>query len=412
MDRRRGKALTTPPGSLTPTVMRAIARLNVGGPARHAVILNAGLDANGFRTVLVHGTPGVDEGSFEELIVEASIRAVRVPGLGRRVSVIGDVVAFSSLLRLVFRERPDILHTHTAKAGALGRTAGFLYNCTRRRRERCLLVHTFHGHVLSGYFGPLGTALTRWSERVLAWFTDRVITISDRQRDEIVTYLRITRRGQVVVIPLGLDLEALLSIEAPDRSLRRSLGWADEDFVVGYVGRLVPIKDLPTLVSGFTAFAKNNATARLLVVGDGSLRAEIEEKVRVTGLASNVRFVGWQRNLRQVYGAMDVAALTSRNEGTPVALIEALAARVPVVATAVGGVPDVIQDGRTGVLIAPADADALAAALQRLARDRVWRAEMADRGRRDVQRRFASRRLVEDILALYSELLASRATGG
>src|SRR5262245_10508885 len=204
-----------------PKVMRAIARLNVGGPARHAVILEHGLRERGFETLLVHGTPTSDEGSLEDLIDERAIRAIRLPGLGRRVKPWSDLVAFWRLLRLVFQEKPDILHTHTAKAGTLGRLAGIAYNLTRRRTHRCLLVHTFHGHVFSGYFGALGTQATRQAERLLARWSDRIITISNRQFDEIGRTFRIVSPNKISVIPLGLELDDLLAVRSPDRSLRQ-----------------------------------------------------------------------------------------------------------------------------------------------------------------------------------------------
>ncbi len=191
--------------------MRAIARLNIGGPARHTVILEHGLRAYGFETLLVHGTPTSDEGSLEELVEEREVRAIRVPGLGRRVHAGGDLLALWHLVRLMYREKPDILHTHTAKAGSLGRLAGVAFNLTRPRTQRCLLVHTFHGHVLSGYFGTFGTQATRFAERVLARFSDRIITISNRQRDEIAHTFRIVSPDKVSVIPLGLELEELLA---------------------------------------------------------------------------------------------------------------------------------------------------------------------------------------------------------
>jgi glycosyltransferase involved in cell wall biosynthesis len=393
-----------------PKVMRAIARLNVGGPARHAVILEHGLRRRGFETLLVHGSPTTDEGSFEDLIDERAVRAIRLPGLGRRVKPWSDLVAFWHLLRLIFQERPDILHTHTAKAGTLGRLAGIAYNLTRGRARQCLLVHTFHGHVLSGYFGRLGTLATRQAERLLARWSDRIITISDRQRDEIGRTFRIASLDKISVIPLGLELDELLAASSPDRSLREALGWTSNEFVVGYVGRLVAIKDVPTLLTGFTHLLERCPRARLVIVGDGVLRQSLERTARDLRIESSVHFAGWQRDLRSVYGAMDVVALTSRNEGTPVALIEALAAGIPVVATAVGGVPDVVRDNQTGLLVSPGEPMSLANALYRVASDDELRRRLGANGREDMARRFRSERLVADIAAEYSELLNERSS--
>jgi glycosyltransferase involved in cell wall biosynthesis len=391
-----------------PKIVRAIARLNIGGPARHAVILHDGLPASGFDSLLVHGTTSPDEGSFEDLLTERSGRSVRIPGLGRRVHLWSDLVAFWGFVRVLFQEKPDIVHTHTAKAGALGRIATVVFNATRSRARRALIIHTYHGNVLSGYFGRVANTLMRLIERTLASWTDCVITISERQREEIVDRFRIVTRERVAVIPLGLELHDLLARQSPDRSLRQTLGWTDEHVVVGYVGRFVPIKDVDTMLSGFARFASREPRGRLLLVGDGELRTSLEAQVRSLGLDEVTRFVGWQRDLIQVYGAMDVAGLTSRNEGTPVSVIEALAAGVPVVATAVGGVPDVIRDGETGVLIPPRDPAAFGSALERVVCDADLQQRMRVQGRNEVERKFGQQRLVSDVAALYKRLLDSR----
>ena len=389
-------------------ILRVIARLNIGGPARHAVILNRGLNAEGYRTLLAHGRPAPEEGDLEELVFRNGLEAVRVPGLGRRIHATSDVIAFWTLLKLLFRERPDIVHTHTAKAGALGRCAGFVFNLTRTsRRARCAIVHTFHGHVLHGYFGPLGTRMVQLTERILARITDKIIAISERQRDEIAAILRLPDH-KITVVPLGLDLEHLLAIETPDRSLRSSLGWSEDHLVVGYVGRLVPIKDVPMLLAAFAELARDNPAARLLIVGDGEQREKLEEAARAQRVTPLVHFAGWQHDLPRVYGAMDVVALTSRNEGTPVAIIEAMAAARPVVATSVGGVPDVVRQGESGLLVAPEDSVAFAAALARLAEDPLLRRHMGQQGREQVSRRFGSARLVSEVAALYEGLLRDR----
>ena len=219
---------------------------------------------------------------------------------------------------------------------------------------------------------------------------------------------RIAPAAKVAVIPLGLELDDLLAMDRPSREWRTELGWTEDEFVVGFVGRIVPVKDVPTLLHAFAALVASVPQARLLLVGDGECREQMQSVTRSLGLSELVRFAGWQLDLKRVYGAMDVVALTSRNEGTPVALIEALAAGRPVVATMVGGVPDVIQDGDTGLLVPPGDTDALAAALGRMAREPALRGRLAAAGRRSVADRFGRQRLVQDIDALYRRLLAKR----
>ncbi|HWF84378.1 MAG TPA: glycosyltransferase [Vicinamibacterales bacterium] len=389
-------------------VVRVIARLNVGGPARHVVLLDRGLRARGHETLLVHGSIDPGEASLEHLAHTSHLRTLKIPDLGRSISPLSDIRAFLQLARTIFRETPDVVHTHTAKAGTLGRLAALAFNATRSRRGRCVLVHTFHGHVLSGYFGRVGNVLARLAERALGAVTDRTIAISPRQRHELVDRFRVASDARTVVVPLGLDLRPLLdqTVDAPN--LRRELGIGDADIVVGYVGRFVPIKNIALLVRAFAAASAMPATMWLLLAGDGPLRAELESLADRCGVSDRVRFLGWMENLGALYATLDICALSSLNEGTPVAIIEAMAASKAVVATAVGGVADVVDEGRTGLLVESGDADALASALRRLAADPAERLAFGAAARREVARRFSSERLVDDIDQLYQEALAEK----
>jgi glycosyltransferase involved in cell wall biosynthesis len=389
-------------------VLRIIARLNVGGPGRHVVLLDRGLRARGYHTLLVHGAVGAGEASLEHLARSGDVPVLVLAELGPRLSLFSDARAFAKLVRLTFRETPDVIHTHTAKAGALGRISAALYNATRPRRRRALVVHTFHGHVLDGYFGAVGNALVRITERALAMLTDCIITISPSQHVDIVSRFRVARESRVTTIPLGLDLQALLTATAEPSRLRDQLGIPSDHIVFGFVGRFVPIKDLVTLVHAFASVAAVVPNAWLLLAGDGPMRAEIQTAAERAGIARQVHFAGWVEDLVRVYGAMDVCVLSSLNEGTPVALIEAMASGKPVVATAVGGVPDVIDDGRTGLLVPARNASALAAAMIALAQDGGRRAQMGQSGRYDVANRFTHVRLVDDIDRLYSDRLPRR----
>ncbi len=387
-------------------IVRIIARLNLGGPARHVVLLDRGLRDRGHETLLVHGSLDAGEGSFEPLAAELGVPTRKLPELGRRVRPLDDAKALVRLIGILFREQPDVVHTHTAKAGALGRVAACVFNATRGRARRCLVVHTFHGHVFEGYFSPRVNRLVRGVERLLAGVTDRIITISPAQRADIVERFRIADAARTVVVPLGLDLAPLL--ESGARPLREELGIGADALVFGYVGRLVPIKDLPTLVRAFARARQQVPTAHLLIVGDGPARAEMEPLVETLGIGASVHLAGWRDDLTRVYATIDVAVLSSRNEGTPVALIEAMAAGRPVVATAVGGVADVVQDGETGWLVPPGDVDAMAAAMVRLAGDAAARARMGALGRERVRARYFYDRLVDDIQALYVQALDER----
>jgi len=388
-------------------VVRVIARLNVGGPARHATTLNAELRAHNVGAVLVHGSVDLSEGSLEDLITQLDLRSAKIPELGRSISMWSDLRAFWSLTRLVFKEQPDVVHTHTAKAGTLGRLAALAYNATRRRSRRCVVVHTFHGHVLHGYFGPVGDRAVRTAERVLAAITDRIVTISRSQKHDICVRFSVAPESRTVVVELGLELDALLSL-VPDNRLRTELGFDDEAIVFTFVGRLVPIKDMPTLFEAFRRLSATVPNARLVIAGSGELGEQLRRTVDAMQLADRVRFVGWRRDLETIYAGTDIGVLSSLNEGTPVALIETMAAGRPVVATSVGGVGDVVSHEVHGLLVPPRDPEAFAAAMERLARDVNARRRMGAQARRDVSQRYAPFRLASEINRLYRQALVEK----
>jgi glycosyltransferase involved in cell wall biosynthesis len=388
--------------------LRVIARLNVGGPARHVVIVDRGLSGRGHDTHLVHGSLAPFEASLEHLAAESGLRTTQIRELGRRISPISDLRAFAQLLRLVFREAPDVVHTHTAKAGTVGRLAAWLFNCTRPRQRRCLVVHTFHGHVLHGYFRPAANVAVRLAERTLARITDRIVTISPAQRDDIVTRFRIAPAARTAIVPLGLALEPLARLDTRAPHLRRQFGIPEQALVVGYVGRFVAIKDLPTLIRAFARVATARPEAVLLLAGDGPLRAEIDALIASLALTPRVRLVGWVEEVAPLHATIDICVLSSLNEGTPVALIEAMAAAKPVVATRVGGVADIVEHERTGLLVPPGNPDALADGIVRLAADPAERSRMGAAGREAVVARFSPERLVDDLEALYTRALAEK----
>jgi glycosyltransferase involved in cell wall biosynthesis len=381
--------------------------LNVGGPARHVLGLDGVLRARGYDPLVVFGSTDAHEGSLEDLVTAGSRRAVKIADLRRPPSPVRDVRALWRLARLVHRERPDVVHTHTAKAGTLGRLAATAYNLTRGRGRPCLVVHTFHGHVFDGYFGPLGSAAVRLTEGAMARLTDCVIAVSDRQRAEIVDRYRTAPAAKVETIEIGTDLDPLLTL-GEETSLRAELGFAPSDVVFGFVGRFVPIKNVSMLVRAFAGAAASAPRARLMLVGDGELRDDAERLVSGFGLAGRVRFTGWRRDIKAIYGALDVGVLASRSEGTPLALIEAMAAGKPVIATRVGGVADVVADGRTGLLVEDDDEAGLAAAMTRLAEDPGLRCRMGQEARRQIASRFALEPLTTRLIALYERKLSER----
>jgi glycosyltransferase involved in cell wall biosynthesis len=394
--------MTDSPVDATPgaiRIVRLFSRLNIGGPAIHVILLTAGLEQRGYRTRLVVGKETAREGNMLSLAVAKGVRCEAMAGLGREIQPVADVRAFLGLVRLIRDFRPAIVHTHTAKAGLLGRLAARVAGVP-------VVVHTFHGHVLRGYFGPVKTAFFRRLEARLGRLADAIVAVSEAVKQDLVT-LGVAAEDRIRVVPLGLDLEPFT---APLRPGALREGWdvpADAP-LVGMVGRLVPIKDVPTFLDAARRVREVRPRCRFVLVGDGEERAALETRARELGLRDLVRFHGWHPDMPAVYGDLDVVVNSSRNEGTPVALIEALAAARPVVATRVGGTPDLIGDDERGRLVAPGDPEALARAIVQTLDDPEAARERALAGRRYVLERHSSARLVGDIDALYRELLAAK----
>jgi glycosyltransferase involved in cell wall biosynthesis len=386
-------------------VMRVIARLNVGGPALHVAYLTAGLAERGYDTTLVTGSLARGEESMAHVAEARGARIVTLPHLARHISPLNDALAVVRLAELIRRERPQILHTHTAKAGTVGRVAALLAG----RRRPAIVVHTFHGHVLRGYFNPLTTLAFRVLERLLARLTTTLVAVSPEVRDDLVR-LGVAPFDKFVVIRLGIELgERVGGGEAARVETRRLLGIPGDAFVVGWVGRMTAVKRTNDVLDAFRTLRDRGIDAWLVLVGDGPDREGLERRAHELGVVRRCLFVGYQDDVAPYYDAIDVLVLPSVNEGTPVSVIESLAAERPAVATRVGGVPDVVRDGVDGFLVDVGDSEALAARLVELAENPERRVAMGIEGRRRVVERYAVDRLVDDVDALYRSLLASRA---
>jgi glycosyltransferase involved in cell wall biosynthesis len=389
-------------------VLRIIARLNVGGPAQQVGVLSEGLARHGCDTLVVHGVVAPGEADAELAVRARDVKTLRLPSLRREPALGSDLVSWWRLLAIMRAFEPDVVHTHTAKAGTLGRLAALVYNATRPRARRALVVHTFHGHVLSGYFGAVGSQLVRLAEWSLALAGDIVLTLSPRQQHEIVHRFRVAHPERVRVVPPAVDIAPLLGVAPPNADARVAHGLPADAFVVGYVGRFAPIKDLGTLLRAFAVVVERIPHARLLLVGGGGTRGLLEREATALGLDGHVVFAGWLDTLPAVYEVCDVVALSSLNEGTPLALIEAMAAGRPVVSTAVGGVPDLVEEGVTGLLVPAGDSAALAAALVKLGEDECERAKMGTAGRTRARDQFNPERATSEVMRVYSEALAAK----
>ena len=388
-----------PAASRKVRVLRLFSRLNIGGPAIHVILTTAGLDPERYDSLLVVGREGDREGNFLGLAEAKGIPLRIIPTFGRRIDPLRDLITLVRLVRLMRRERPDIVHTHTAKAGALGRLAARLAGVP-------VIVHTFHGSIFDGYFGPAVAGFFQWVERILATGTDAIVAVSERVAADLVER-KIAPRNKVEVVPLGLELGRFQDVEIWRGELRRELGLPLQAKLMGSVGRLVPIKDLNTLLHAMIELSATQPEAILLIVGDGPERPALEKQAQRLGLGSRVRFLGFRDDLERIYADLDVAVNCSLNEGTPVSLIEAMASGVPVVATSVGGTPDLLEEGRLGTLVPPANSKALANGLAEILSRSESLPKGAMRARRRIHKRFGLERLLSDLDRLYLRLLKS-----
>lgn len=378
-------------------VIRVIARLNIGGPAIHTVLLTRDLDPTRFESILVTGIEAPGEGSMREWAAAQGVQPIIIPELGREISPLADLKVLFELYRLFRREKPDIVHTHTAKAGFVGRLAARLAGVPN-------VVHTFHGHVFHSYFSPAKTRLFLLIERGLARLSDKIITISPLQRQEIHGF-GIASLDKILIIPLGFDLAPFLENNDLKGALRAELSLGADAKLVGIVARLTGVKNHRLFIEAAALVHQKSPNVHFLIIGDGELRADLEQQVAALGLRPVVHFLGWRQDLPAIYADLNLVALTSRNEGTPVTLIEAQASGCPVVATAVGGVPDIVADGQTGYLVPSGNAQLLAEAIMKiLAGDAAL---MGQAGRESVTEKFAIQRLVKDIETVYQNLVSS-----
>jgi glycosyltransferase involved in cell wall biosynthesis len=384
-------------------ILRVIARLNMGGPAIHVANLAAGLETRGYHTTLVAGSLARGEDSMDFLAERLGVDVVSVPELQREVSVLHDARSVRHMTALIRRERPHILHTHTAKAGAIARAAGLLAGDARPP----IVVHTFHGHVLKGYFGPGRTAFFRQVERILARSSDVLVAVSPEVRDELVEH-RIAPLSKFAVIRLGIPLEDRLEDPTMDLDFRRLYGIPPSAFVIGWVGRMTGVKDTGAVLEIVRATRERGVDAVVCMVGDGPDRERLEQLAHDLGIARASYFVGYQSDVAGYYRLFDAFVLPSVNEGTPVSAIEALASGTPVVANRVGGVPDVVSDGVDGFLVEPGDVEGAADRLAELASDPELRARLGESGRREMFERYSVSRLVDDVDRLYRTLLAAK----
>lgn len=401
-------------------ILRIIARLNVGGPARHVVWLTNELADEEFQTVLAAGTVPPGEEDMSYLAEQSGIEPIYIKQMSRELSP-KDVVSLWKLFNLMRAEKPDVVHTHTAKAGTVGRAAAFFYRWFTWKTligkpRRVKIVHTFHGHIFHSYYGKAKTYLFILIESALARFaTDKIIVISDQQFREVHEDVGIGRFRQFSVVPLGIDLEQFRDVQQRRPHFREEIGTVETEVVVSFVGRLTEIKNISMFIKA-AAIAKKQSDIdfTFAVVGDGHLREQLEKEAKELGFGRDMFFAGNRKDAENIYAASDIIALTSFNEGTPLSLIEAMASGRAVISTAVGGVIDLLGETtenrrgydicENGLSVASGNAEGFAEGLIHLAKDAQLREKLGINSKNFVTKRYSKERLVSDLKQLYRSL--------
>ncbi len=379
-------------------VANVIARLNIGGPAIYVSLVTQRLNPpfdSAYESVLIAGKVGADEGDMSDYARERGVDPVILPALGRELHPLRDLKTIWSLYRLFRQLKPDVVSTHTAKAGFVGRIAARLAGVP-------VVVHTFHGHVFHGYFSPAKTRLFRWIEQFCARLSDAIIVLAASQRDELADRYQIAPRHKFTVLPVGLELDAFAAAPRLTGNFRSQWGIPLKAKLVTIVGRMVAVKNHALFLESAAKIHAADTGTHFAIVGDGELRSEIEAQASHLGLSEAITFTGWQQDVLSVYADSDVLVISSLNEGTPFTVIEALASGTPVVATAVGGLPDLLENGAFGTLTPSGDPTALAEAILRALRQ----PSNSDRLRAEIVAKYGISRLVHDLDALYSEILS------
>ena len=389
-------------------VLRIINRLNLGGPTFNAAYLSKYL-GNEFETMLVSGMKADNEESSEFIVKNLDLHPVYMPEMYRELNPLRDYKSYYKLREIIRKFKPDIVHTHAAKAGAVGRLAA-------AHEGVPVIIHTFHGHVFHSYFSPAKTRVFLEIERFLARRTTKIITLSETQKHELSSIYKVAPENKFAIVPLGFDLKKFeQNKEEKRRAFRQRYNIGDDEVAIGIVGRLVPIKNHSLFLKALSIVsAKTSKKVRAFIIGDG------EERKRIEGLAINLNlrfnnenssekniltFTSWIKDIDVSNAGMDIIALTSNNEGTPVSLIEAQASGKPIVSTLIGGVEDIVLKNETALLSPINDEQALAENLLKLVEDDTLRSQFALSGAAFVRNKFSYQRLCRDMSSLYNSLL-------
>jgi glycosyltransferase involved in cell wall biosynthesis len=391
-------------------IIHVITRFDKGGSAENTFLTAKGLDGKRYDVTLIRGLSfesqltGSESAAVENNVGElerGGVRVMTVPEIVRRIQPWCDAKALRALIKIFHREKPHIVHTHTSKAGILGRWAAFVAGVP-------VIVHTPHGHVFWGYFGRLKTRLFIFMEKLSALVTDTLIMLTDSERDDHLRY-GIAPPEKFEVIHSGIDVDRFSSMAAPALNIKRELKVPEGNLIVGTVGRLTAIKGPEYLIRAAGEVVRRNPHVTFILMGDGELRETLEATADEIGVRECVRFTGWRDDVAAIMSVMDVFVLPSLNEGMGRVLAEAMAAGKPIVASDVGGIPDLVSDGENGYLVPPGDTGALASRLVHLLGDKDARERMGNVGRKRAGR-YSSETMVKHIDDLYTALLLKNRT--
>lgn len=378
-------------------ILNIIARLNIGGAAIHTILLTQKLNNQRYTSSLVKGLEDQFEGNMNDLAAKKGVEPIVVSELGRAISWKDDLRAFWKIYKLILAEKPDVVHTHTAKAGAIGRIAA-------KAAGVPIIMHTFHGHVFHSYFSKRKTRMFILIEKFLATFTDRIISVSEKVRQEVLGY-GIGHPEKVITVPLGMELKSVYDNEKYAGIFRKKFEIPEGCPSVGIVARLVPIKGHIYFLSAAKRVLEEVPQARFLIIGDGEDRDALVKYTEELGISDQVVFCGFQRLLGDVYGDLDIVVLSSLNEGLPVSLIEAMVAGKPIISTNVGGVPDLVGTNSAAQLIPPKDSAAMGEAIITVLRDLDNFKKKAKQYCGKTFERYNVDRLIRDMDSLYREVI-------
>lgn len=382
-------------------IIRIIARLNIGGPAIHTCLLTKHFNNSEYDSLLINGELSDGEGDMSYLLGDGTVFHKHIASLQREISPIADLKSIIELYKLFKKEKPDIVHTHTAKAGMVGRLAAFLARVPVR-------IHTYHGHVFSGYFTPLKTKMFIMIERFLALISTKIIVISEKQKSEICNKYKISPREKVAIIRLGFDMENYDSLEKYKNYWRKKFNIPNNAPIVGIIGRLTAIKNHKLFLQIANEIYNKINNVHFLIIGDGELKNELKNEINELSLKPNIHFTGWITDIPLLYSDIDILLLTSLNEGTPVAIIEAMHYGIPAVSTNVGGVSDLIKNGENGFVVNSFNPEDFSPVILKLLDNPKLRRKIGNAGQSFIKEKFSAKRLISDLDQLYRQLLIKR----